>query len=159
MTVSSPEVPGDPKQVTVTGRVRGDIDIGNDENGEINFSSFPGRTGKRMTISLQSDVPGLTLEFDRKRTPEFLTAVLGKPEKINGEARQVWSLRAEVIPGKMWGSSPPRRPALRGQRHLPQGRRRGQTPAIRTDCRSGDRKSELTRLRQRGNLPTRRMSD
>ena len=107
VTVSIPDETGEPKVVTVTGRVRGDVDLSGDENGEINFSIFPGRTGKSMPISLQTDVPGLTLTFDRKRTPEFLNATLGKPEK-EGKGQQVWKMKAEVLPGKVTGTFPRR---------------------------------------------------
>jgi hypothetical protein len=106
--LSSPDVAAEPKHVTVTGRVRGAVEIGNDEEGGVlNFSSFPKTRGKRQSINLQSDVPGLTLEFDRQRTPRFLSATLGKPEKLDGSG-QTWKLHAEVLPGQASGVFPRR---------------------------------------------------
>jgi hypothetical protein len=105
VAISSPDISGEPKQVVIHGRVRGAVEIGNDDDGsQINFSTFARSRGKSDTISLQSDVPDLTLQFDEKRTPPFLTAKLNPLEKRDG--RQRWQLTASVQPGKASGVFP-----------------------------------------------------
>jgi hypothetical protein len=92
----------------VTGRVRGVVEIGNDDNASgVNFRTFPGRIGARERLTLQSDVPGLELRFDRKRTSEFLDAQLKGPVKAS-ETRRVWTLQAEARKGIVRGPFPRR---------------------------------------------------
>jgi hypothetical protein len=108
ITLSSPDLSTEPRHVAVTGRVRGPIEIGNGEDGgEVNFSDFPRRKGRKEAIALQSDVPGMSLAFDRQRTPKFLSARVGKPEKI-GDGRQAWKVDVEVLPGEASGVFPRR---------------------------------------------------
>jgi hypothetical protein len=108
IVLSSPDVHGEAKQVAVTGRVRGPVLIGNEEGGEIDFLNFPRRNGSRTEkISLQSDVPGLALELDRKRTPDFLEVKLQREKEVIA-GRQVWTLSARVKPGKATGVFPRR---------------------------------------------------
>jgi hypothetical protein len=108
VSLTCPDVPGDPKVVMVTGRVRGIVDIGYDDaRGEINFRTFSQQDGARETLSLQSDVPNLKLRFDEKRTPSFLTARLDGPTR-SGESRQSWTLKAEAKKGAARGPFPRR---------------------------------------------------
>ena len=107
VTISCPDVSGEPKQVVIHGRVRGLVEIGNDdEGGQINFSTFPRSRGKTDKIGLQSEVTDLKLEFDDKRTPSYLKATLSAPDKKDG--RQFWELRATVKPGQASGVFPRR---------------------------------------------------
>jgi hypothetical protein len=107
VTLSCPDLFSEPKHVTIHGRVRGVVEIGNDQDGsEINFSTFARTKGKTDKIHLQSEVPGLTLEFDDKRTPSYLTARLSPLTKQAG--RQTWVLRATVLPGQASGVFPRR---------------------------------------------------
>lgn len=106
LLISSPEVEGEPKSVVVHGRVRGLIEIGaDDETGELNFRGFPRAAGRRETLPLYSDTPGVKLEVDSSRMPEFLKASL---EPVEG--RSAWKLKVEVLPGKASGPFPRRDP-------------------------------------------------
>jgi hypothetical protein len=112
VTISCPSVTGEPKQVTIHGRVRGIVEIGNDDDGsEIDFSTFPRSRGKTDKINVQSEVSDLTLEFDRARTPAFLDARLVGPTK-NAAGRQTWVLRATVKPDQASGIFPRREDPL-----------------------------------------------
>jgi hypothetical protein len=107
VTLVCPDIAGEPKQVTIHGRVRGVVEIGNDQDGsEISFSTFPRSKGKTDRIHLTSEVLGLTLQFDDKRTPPYLTATLSPPKTQAG--RQTWVLRATVLPGQASGVFPRR---------------------------------------------------
>jgi hypothetical protein len=91
--------PTEPKSVVVVGRVRGLVDLGSDDDGagEITFESFRSSQGKRGSLGLHTDVPGLKLEVDRTRTWQFLN-VNAVPKPAAG-GRQSWLLRVEVKPG------------------------------------------------------------
>jgi hypothetical protein len=107
VTISCPDINSEPKQVTIHGRVRGLVEIGNDDEGsQINFSTFPRSRGKTEKIGLQSEVSDLKLEFDDKQTPSYLKATLSAPDKKDG--RQSWELRATVKPGQASGVFPRR---------------------------------------------------
>jgi hypothetical protein len=109
--VSSPDVPSaETKQVTVTGRVSGIVDIGSsDESGaEIDFTTFPRLQGKRESVAVQSDRADLELAIDDKRTSKFLKATLRKPDPD----RQEWKLTVEVKPGEAFGDFPRMRDPL-----------------------------------------------
>ncbi len=111
ITISCPDINSEPKQVIVHARVRGVVEIGNDdEGGQINFSTFPRSRGKTDRIGLQSEVSDLKLEFDDKRTPQFLTATLSEPDKRSG--RQFWNLTAKVKKGEASGVFPRREDPL-----------------------------------------------
>jgi hypothetical protein len=102
--VSCPDVP-EPKQVTVTGRVSGIVEIGSDDSGaEIDFTAFPRLQGKRESIAVQSDRADVELSVDDKRTSKFLKATLQKPDPD----RQEWKLLVEVKPGEAFGDFPRR---------------------------------------------------
>jgi hypothetical protein len=106
--LSSPDVAGEPKRVLVRGRIAGLVDIPGDEGaGEVvNFGPFPRREGGAATpLTLTSTVPGLRLEVDRKRTPDFLEATLEGPKVVDDSTRG-WTLRASVLPGKVSGTFP-----------------------------------------------------
>jgi hypothetical protein len=99
---------GDAKSVTVSGRVKGFLDIGtggNDETGDLKFAAFSAKFGKRLSLVLSSEEPGVELEFDRARTPEFLDAAVTR-EKTPAVGGQSWTLRVDVLPGKAAGRFP-----------------------------------------------------
>jgi hypothetical protein len=98
----------EPIQVTVTGRVRGLVSVANDEQGgNVTLGGFPSSKGKRATVALESEVPGVDLGFDRKRTPPFLDARLGAPQ-TSTSGRRAWQLRVEVLPNQARGPFPRR---------------------------------------------------
>jgi hypothetical protein len=110
VVLTSPDLSHDKlvKGVTVAGRVRGVVEVGNDDQGgDINFRSFRTQDGARESITLQSEVPGLKLKVNQKRTSEFLTARLSGSTQV-GEGRQAWTLRAEALKGKAFGTFPRR---------------------------------------------------
>lgn len=106
--VSCPDLNAEGKAVRASGQIRGPIDLGGEEvGGEVNLRVFQGSRGKKETIYLSTDVPGMTLAFDRQRTPEFLSATV-QPGKESGDGRRTWGLRIEVVPGKAQGTFPRR---------------------------------------------------
>jgi hypothetical protein len=110
VVIATPEVDGEPKSVPISGRVRGLIEIGSDdEGGDLHFRVFPRRTGKRESVPLYSEVPGIKLEVDRSRLPAFLNATL-VTDKGSGDNRQLWTLRVEVLPNKASGPFPRKDP-------------------------------------------------
>lgn len=113
VNLSSPDVDEDAKPIAVTGRIRGLVEIGSDDEiSEINFATFPQARGRRETIQLYSDFADVKLSFDRQRTPDYLQATI--TEVKSPDARRTWELRAEVLPNKVSGPFPRRTdPALR----------------------------------------------
>jgi hypothetical protein len=113
ITLSSPDVPEDSKQVAVVGRVRGPVLIGTEEDrGEIDFRPFPHSRGSSTErIVLQSDVPGLHLQLDTERTAGFLEIRLRR-EKDRAAGRRVWNLTARVKPKMATGVFPRREDPL-----------------------------------------------
>jgi hypothetical protein len=107
LLVSSPDFPAvEPKQVSVTARVRGVVDIGTDgEGGELSLGSFPRKVGKSEAVNLSSEVPGLELKVDEARTAKFVTATLDAPQKATA-TRQLWKLRLAIKPGAAAGRFP-----------------------------------------------------
>jgi hypothetical protein len=104
--ISSPEVEGEPKSVVLQGRVRGLIEVGSDdEGGELNFLSFPRSAGRTQKLPLYSETPGVKLEVDPSRMPEFLKASLKQTE-----GRSAWTLHVQVLPGKASGPFPRKDP-------------------------------------------------
>jgi hypothetical protein len=106
VSLKSPDIDDEPRVVLVSGQVRGLVELGaDDSSGDVRFPTFASRHGARETVQLRSEVPGLKLEVDRARLPEFLKATLTGPHKV-GESRQGWSLKIEVLPGKVTGAFP-----------------------------------------------------
>jgi hypothetical protein len=105
VTISSPDVPGEPKTIPVGGRVRGLVEIGSDdETAVVNLRNFRGSQGKRDRIYMNSNEPGLKIEFDRKKTPEFLNAKVTADKATDGN--QSWEVLVEVLPNKASGPFP-----------------------------------------------------
>ncbi len=105
--VRSPAL-SEPRSITVRGRVRGLIEIGNDDDSsDVMFGPFPRVKGKKTTLSLSSPEPGVKLTFDRARTPAFLNATLPEKPDVLGE-RSSWKIEVEVLKGKASGQFPRR---------------------------------------------------
>jgi hypothetical protein len=104
--LSSPDEGIDSLTVTISGRVRGVVELAENEELVV-FGAFKSRAGKHLNVTLQSAVPGLKLEFDRTRTPDWLSAQLSAPHTAEGN-RQTWTMRAEVRPEKAVGPFPRR---------------------------------------------------
>jgi hypothetical protein len=115
LTVSSPDEGVASQKMMVSGTVTGPVTVGSrEEDGAMLFGVFPGRLGSRQQITLQSDEPGLELEVDTKRTPDFLEVrPLDSPE-VSPTGHRTWRLQARVLPGKVTGTLPnPADPAFR----------------------------------------------
>ncbi len=96
------EDPGEPKSVLLQGRILGLIDVlTEEESGVLNFGSFARSAGKRMKVTLTSDTPGVQLQVDNTRMPEFLKASLSPVE-----GRRSWILNLEVLPNRASGIFP-----------------------------------------------------
>ncbi|MFM7149637.1 MAG: hypothetical protein ACKO23_07320, partial [Gemmataceae bacterium] len=104
VSASNPGV--ESRSILIQGRVRGNIELGiEDEGGELNLRTFPRRFGKKEVLLIQSTLPEVSLEFDRERTPEFLTATVESSKEIKDRVRN-WTLRVEAIPEKASGIFP-----------------------------------------------------
>jgi hypothetical protein len=109
--LSCPGVTEEPTQVAVTGMVRGIVEVGADsDSAEIKFGEFPRRKGKSESTSIQSEVAGLSLEVDPRRTSSFLKATLSPPDRSS--RRQEWRLTVQVLPEKAFGVFPRREDPL-----------------------------------------------
>lgn len=110
--ISSRDARVDQKSVTVGGRVKGLLEIAGkaviDESGGIDFLTFRKDNGKKETVVLESEAPGLVLEVDTARTAKFLAASLRTDAKRKGDRTQRWYLQVEVRPGQALGTFPRR---------------------------------------------------
>lgn len=106
VVVSCPDVEMDAKSILVVGQVRGVVELGGGEEnaGDLDFRIFSRNQGKRQTMRLTSEVPGVKLEIDPARTWEYLKPTLTADKPIG--TLQSWSLRVEVLPGKASGTFP-----------------------------------------------------
>jgi hypothetical protein len=95
-----------PAQVVVTGTVLGEVTVGRRGGpGTLQLGQFSSRRGKRDSITLESDEPGLKLELDERRLPGYLKAELSRePEEVGGH--RLWRLEVRVLPGQAHGSFP-----------------------------------------------------
>jgi len=103
MILSSPDEGIEPLQVSVTGTVEGAVRVETEE-GVLRFGSFNRSQGKRQSLTLGADGPGLELDVDRERTPDYLTVHLDKPRVALGH--QTWRLLVQVLPNRVSGSFP-----------------------------------------------------
>jgi hypothetical protein len=97
----------DPVRTVVSGRIEGDVTVGNPTDaGAIAFGVFERQRGARRTVVLQSSVPGLKLELDPDhKVPEYLKVKLDKAREGPAGSR-TWDLRVEVVPGGARGVFP-----------------------------------------------------
>ena len=108
LLVTSPDFPTIEKVVNVSGRVRGLVEFGNDNDmGELNLGVFSRKVGKTDSINLTSELTGL----DTNRTAKFLTPVISDPEPV-GTSRRQWKLKLTVKPGAAFGRFPRKEDAL-----------------------------------------------
>jgi hypothetical protein len=92
--------------VALEGLVRGDVQVGDpEEGGRVGLSPFPAGKGTEHRVLLHSDVPGMELEVDTARTSEFLEARLEKPETVPSGHR-TWRLIVKVLPNMVHGKFP-----------------------------------------------------
>jgi hypothetical protein len=98
---------GDPVQASLVGRVRGLVAVANDEQGGVvSVGTFQRSKGKSTEVMLESEAEGVRLKVDRGpgRTPDFLTADLGTPERSG--RTQTWRMRVGVKPNTVSGPFP-----------------------------------------------------
>jgi hypothetical protein len=115
LTVRSPDEGVAPQKTMVSGTVTGPVTVGSrEDDGSMVFGVFPSRLGFRQQITLQSDEPGLELEVDFKRTPDFLEVKPLEEPHVSPTGHRTWVLKARVLPGKVTGTLPnPADPAFR----------------------------------------------
>jgi hypothetical protein len=106
--ITCADTKAEPTAVVVLGQIRGLLDLGTeDEAGQLNFGSFRRSQGKTQSMPLHTEAEGLTLEFDRQRTPEYLEATLIPGKSVSSESKpKSWSLRVQVLPNKASGFFP-----------------------------------------------------
>jgi hypothetical protein len=98
LSVTSPDENVEAQIVELRGAVLGDVTVGDrGEGGWVSFGSFRYSEGKKGTITLQSDVPGLDLEVDDARTPAFLQVKL-KNQYTSPEGHRTWRFDVTVKP-------------------------------------------------------------
>jgi hypothetical protein len=101
----SPAGDFNPIEVSLSGRVSGEVRVEGDSNGAIRFGSFPRSLGsKELTVTLRSQKPGLDLVLESDMVPAFVEAQLQERPK-SGDLR-VWQLSARVGAGKARGTFP-----------------------------------------------------
>jgi hypothetical protein len=99
----------EPVKTAVTGRVEGEVTVGNPSDiGVISFGVFEGQKGAKRTVVLQSSVPGLEMKLDPDhKVPDYL-----KVDKFSDKAEvgpggsRTWKLQVEVVPGRAHGVFP-----------------------------------------------------
>lgn len=96
----------DPVQVTVTGAVTGDVDVGSGpESGSINLGPFYRKRGTHGEIILQTDEQSVDLKLDESHLPEYLKPSLGQAQKT-ASGHRLWKLKVEVPAGAASGDFP-----------------------------------------------------
>jgi hypothetical protein len=108
----TPDIPGvEPIEVYVSGSVRGDVVVGlGDERVPLQFGSFDRGKAPRRDVQLRSSVPGLGLELDRGRLPDYLEAKVTGPQ-ADGPSR-IWQLEVRVLADKVPAGEFPRDAAV-----------------------------------------------
>jgi hypothetical protein len=97
----------DPAVIMINGKLLGDVRTGGGDEGRFRFGTFDADKGSQaLSVTLYSDVPGLQLEIDQERTPEFLR----KNAKIEGPKRDgsesVWVVTTKVSKNTVTGQFP-----------------------------------------------------
>lgn len=87
-----------PLSVAFTGVVQSDVQIsGVDDGGGVPFGTFRRDSSPTRTVTIRSDAPGLQMELDRSRVPEYLEAKL-TDESAPGGLGKTWKLDLRVKP-------------------------------------------------------------
>jgi hypothetical protein len=99
--------PGEMLSVLVEGDIQGDVQVVGLEKGRIDFLSFLRKNGSASRkVRLQSLRPGLKLEVDRERTPEFLDVKLIADTSSSPSAGTAWDMIVQVKPDAVSGRFP-----------------------------------------------------
>jgi hypothetical protein len=85
--------------IPISGHMHGPINI----PAQILLETFPARDGKTVTIPLSSNLPGISLQIER-RNPDYLGADLREFQENDGTRR--WELIVQVPPNRLMGSLP-----------------------------------------------------
>jgi len=109
--LSSRDLELDGLLLSMTGRVRGLVELGLDDEGSLDFGQFSRKDGAKAKLQLLSSVKDIKLSVDTKRTAPFLVAALKGPLPA-GETRQSWTLEAQVKKGQVSGGFPRREDPL-----------------------------------------------
>ncbi len=88
-----------PLPVAFKGTVKGDVQVyGTDESGAINFGSFRRGSEPERAVTIRSEVPGVELDLDKTRVPEYLRATLTEEPTLGGGGK-AWKLLLRALPG------------------------------------------------------------
>lgn len=88
----------EPLFVAFTGRVVGDVQVsGVDDGGGVSFGTFPRANSPTRSVLLRSDEPGIQMEVDKARVPEYIRATL-TDESTPGGLGKTWKLDLSVLP-------------------------------------------------------------
>jgi hypothetical protein len=99
------EFPEVTPHITLSGQMEGDVAINGLTDGAAYFGTFEAKLPHTMTITIESDTPGLALMVDTKRSADFVTADLTRmPVKAGGH--QTWKLKIKVLAGEASGRFP-----------------------------------------------------
>jgi hypothetical protein len=94
----------EPLSLTVSGVVRGPVTVVGGEGtaaNRITFGSFPRSIGATRTVTVEAD-PGVKVEFDGKKKPDFLKVDL-KEDEQGSSRRRTWSLTVSIPPNAVSG--------------------------------------------------------
>jgi hypothetical protein len=107
LQLTSPEEGIEPLQVTLRGQVQGAIMVGGPkEQGRIVLGAFPSQNGARGDITVSTDVPGLELQLDKERIPEFMKVRFPDKPEVLPTGHRMWVLRVEIPPHAARGPFP-----------------------------------------------------
>jgi hypothetical protein len=105
--------PAEGKSVLILGRVAGLIEIGDEPNSsEVRLGLFRRSRGANGLVTLSAGEAGVKIEFDREKTPKYLSAVVPKePEVAKRKGvpyRWFWRVEVKALPNTVVGEFPRR---------------------------------------------------
>ena len=95
----------DPVKLTLRGSVPSDVTVvsGSDQLDRIQMGQFSSHEGHEKTVIVEAD-PGVQLEVDKDKIPEFMKVELDVPKLKAG--RLTWNLKVAILPNKVNGPFP-----------------------------------------------------
>jgi hypothetical protein len=95
-----------PVSMTYLGTVQGDFQVtGVDESGGVNFGPFRRGSQQPRRVTVRGGGPGMKLELDKRRIPEYLEAKLTEQPPGPGSLSRSWELEIKILPSA-YGSFP-----------------------------------------------------
>jgi hypothetical protein len=95
-----------PVSMTFSGAVHGDFQVtGVDEAGGVAMGTFRRDEHRNRTFNVRGGAPGVKLELDKGRIPEYIKATLTEQKPSAGSLSRYWELYIEILPS-VYGSFP-----------------------------------------------------